>query len=64
MASILYEYQPEWSHLDLFPNSFHDFLQNLAIFNLRNLYICYVEAMYPVYEDRTVFNVSVALTEF
>ena len=43
VVSILYEYEPERSHMDLFRISFHDFLPNLAFSNLHNLYICYTE---------------------
>ena len=34
IGSILVEYQPEWSHMDLIRTKFHDFVKNLAFSNL------------------------------
>ena len=48
VGSILAEYQPEGSHMDLMRTNFHDFVQNLAFFNL---YICSRETVYLLYRD-------------
>ena len=48
VGSILAEYQPERSHMDLIRTNFHDFVQNLAFFNL---YICSIETVYVLYRD-------------
>ena len=53
VGSILYEYEPERSHMDLFRIHFHDF-PNLAFSNLHNLYICYIDIVYLLYKDHTV----------
>ena len=42
VGSILVEYQPERSHMDLVRTIFHDFSPNLVFFNL---YICYIETV-------------------
>ena len=42
VGSILVEYQPERSHMDLVRTNFHDFSPNLVFFNL---YICYIETV-------------------
>ena len=55
VGSILYEYQPERSHMDLFRIHFHDFPpKNLGFSNLHNLYIRYIETVNLLYKDHTV----------
>ena len=54
VGSILYEYQPERSHMDLFRIRFHDFPPNLALSSLHNLYLRYIETVYLRYKDHTV----------
>ena len=51
MGSILVEYQPERSHMDLTRTIFHDFVPNLAFFNLLKLYICFIQIVDLLYED-------------
>ena len=46
MGSILVEYEPEPSQVDLIRTRFHDFEPNLAFYNL---YISYIETMYLLY---------------
>ena len=42
VGSILVEYEPKPSHMDLIRTRFHDFEPNLAFYNL---YICYIETI-------------------
>ena len=46
MRSILVEYQPERSHVDLIRTKFHDFVPILTSFDL---FICYVPTIYLLY---------------
>ena len=51
VGSILVEYQPKPSHMDLIRTRFHDFRPNLAFCNL---YICCIDTIYLLYRHHTV----------
>ena len=46
MGSILVEYEPKPSHMDLIRTRFHDIDPNLAFYNL---HICYIENIHLLY---------------
>ena len=46
MGSILAEYQPKPSHMDMIQTNFHDFVPNLAFFTL---YMLYIQIKYLLY---------------